>query len=1406
MIDTRQALESNYEIHFENKIFKISGEIGRGANCIVYDASTTDSAGTVHNVRIKECYPCNLSIAREDGELKLAEEDIDRYSLSKERFIQAYKNNVSFRGMSGIINSTVNSTDIFESNNTIYTVMSMDEGICYSDYTDSSLKEVLEHVKTLAGLIKKYHDNGYLHMDIKPDNIFILPETTEHILLFDFETVRKLEDIKSGKVQMLEFTKGFSAPEQMYGQTGKIGKCTDIYSVGAVLFSKIFGRNAESGDGELFAEYDFENMLYKDKMYQPKLYRLLDIFFRKTLAISPVLRYKDMQQVTEAVDELIKAADIDGTYLIDSFQYNSANFVGRDDELEEINDILEENQLVFLSGIGGIGKTELAKRYVKQYRSRYNTAIFSVFESSIRSLVCDDIRINRLDRDEDETEEDYFRRKIEALKNVATKDDIIIIDNFDVDYDESLEILFSCPCKFIITTRMDFRDYNYEQIMVDRISNPDDVLSLFYAYNDTPYSDDEYESVMKLFEYIDYHTMTVELIAKYLRNSNESPTVLYERFLEKAGTANTDETGVKQRKDMKLRLDSVNNHISVLFDISKFDDGAREVMAGLSLFAGIRIKKELFCRICGVADAEQKIEYLIKNGWIQYNEVTEKISLHQVIQDMIYRKICPDASKYPAIANGMYNYMIEKPNGYTERLVRQKVSDIFMDRISGDNLDYAKLCLAYGAYDKLDEAESICIRSDDREAYNILAKVYMKKVKLLAASDDIRNAKDFDKNVIGILNLMAEMFDKAVSCCEKYSDDSDYLTEEYLDIGFEMDSILNYYFFGGIHNPVKEMDDIYNKIIEIFDKAMEMIQVTSFDDKRKIDIYEKMQNFYSPDDYTAIYRSDNFSDIEKAYMYEEMIDEINEKNYVPNDNCINVIVKKLALGDVAEQHEINGEYETAIEYYRRAYDAGEESYTLMLESISDVYVKMGDEDSAISCLEKIFETEVLDSACVKLIKLFIRRKEYDKVRKYANILLEDKIKSYEKNPENKYLVEDIILAYYELYYIEENDRKKEQLWENCLKYYDYYGDEDINDELNEFIIEYVDREEINYREIINILERIHMSCCSDTVEQVIKHAIKRYEGREDFKEYHIILLTKYARMIDVYPYDRIKESYKYCDKAQEIYDESCINDEYFQSLIYKTRSEIMSNDNDCSYDDGIELKEKCNYILIAEQRGKYEDCTLEDIIDEWDNSARMYDYMDKYNEQIICLIHKKDYIEESLNKYDYTEFDNDYTNAMDDLIRAYIKVYDFEEAEKCIEILYEKMVDYLMENIPEREYDTEMRMFKVKNIAESYIDMEKYEGAAKFTLLSMYVGLAETIERSILELNGDDSITKLCEVDSELLDRDIDDSLIDTFIDLKDMLIECKENAESECDGIGEIIEKIEGKYQYSDVEFKGEI
>ena len=52
-----------------------------------------------------------------------------------------------------------------------------------------------------------------------------------------------------------------------------------------------------------------------------------------------------------------------------------------------------------------------------------------MYEKNIESLVRDEIGINQISREEDETERDYFKRKIEVLKQAATPKDLIIIDN-----------------------------------------------------------------------------------------------------------------------------------------------------------------------------------------------------------------------------------------------------------------------------------------------------------------------------------------------------------------------------------------------------------------------------------------------------------------------------------------------------------------------------------------------------------------------------------------------------------------------------------------------------------------------------------------------------------------------------------------------------------------------------------------------------------------------------------------------------------------------------------------------------------------------------------------------------------------------------------------------------------------
>ena len=76
----------------------------------------------------------------------------------------------------------------------------------------------------------------------------------------------------------------------------------------------------------------------------------------------------------------------------------------------------------------------------------------------------------------------------------------------------------------------------------------EELLELFYSYNDEEYSETDEKYIEKLIEYTDRHTMTVELIAKYLRTTLEKPEKLYNKFLEKEGTSNTGQSGISSEK------------------------------------------------------------------------------------------------------------------------------------------------------------------------------------------------------------------------------------------------------------------------------------------------------------------------------------------------------------------------------------------------------------------------------------------------------------------------------------------------------------------------------------------------------------------------------------------------------------------------------------------------------------------------------------------------------------------------------------------------------------------------------------------------------------------------------------------------------------------------------------------
>lgn len=1419
MHDMRIALDSGYEMKLSgDRKVRITEEVGRGAGCIVYDAVYWDRIHVKHKIRVKECYPNDIKLCRKgDGKLlQVSSGNPVKFEEAKERFTDAYKRNTDIRNTLGLTNSTVNAVDVVSCNNTVYILMPMDEGTDYRNYEDQSLKELLGHMKSLAQIIRNYHENGYLHLDIKPENVLILPETKEHIILFDFDSVTTLEELpqRAG----LPYSDGFSAPEQVQGNIRKIGFHSDIYSIGAMLFFKLFDRKPGEDDCKIASTYSFEKMRYSSEKYQPKLYRKLELFFRKTLSVSTAPRWHEMRNVIEALEELIKLADIDEVYLLDSFQYNSACFVGRGADLEEIDKILSRNQLVFLSGIGGIGKTELARQYAYRHRNQYDTISFAVYEKNIETLVDEEIEINQISREKEESEHDYFIRKIEILKQIATPQNLIIIDNFDVEEDENLELLFSCPCKFIITTRKDFRDYNYEQINVDRIEDSREILNLFTTYNTIAYTEKENEAVKQLVEYVEHHTMTVELIAKYLRNTEISPEALYQKFLEKEGVANTEEIRIRQRKDRRLRAESVNSHLKLLFDVSGFDVTERELMASLSLFDGIRISRLQFETMCGIKEMGEKLDLLIQNGWVIFDEHTRKISLHQVIQDLIYHELSPDAENCMHIVVGMNEYLSTEPESYSERDIRKKTAAIFIERLSGNNIPYARLCLKAGNEKKLAEAEKICLKQDNAQAYDLLQRIERKRIKL--ANDSIVvdwSDEEIPENALCEFGKICKLLEKVTLYCMQSSEGSDYIVREYVDAGSEVAEMLDEQVLWSLaKTPVPELDIIYEKISKMFDVAAEQMPRTSYTATEKEKLYGKIRDFYAKDD-TLSYRSKFHLDVKKGYQYQEILNQLREENVLDetadvtvedDDEFFGFYADDMSCSEMAAEYEDKGNYKEAIACYRKTY---EENYATCgglfiadargyaISCIARVYRKMGDMDSSIKTLEQGYQRTHASDICLELIRSLIEQRQFRKARWYAEKLIQRRKERVLKSAD-AYDIKYLVAATYLLYTIEEVETEKVRLWKECLTYYKLLGENTIDSDIADFVVEYMERESDFAEEVLSVVERIREDGKESVRKRILWNAIKKYEGEAGFEEYHLNFLMKLAEISMEYHYKNVKEGLEICDQAQKAYNRYGLTDESMQSRIYKARADLMGEQKEFSYEEQKELRKKCNFWLLAEKKIGQKDCSVEEQVEILRDAARQYDYADNEKMQEECL---KKAVETA--EWGWQNSENGrlwwlYPEKMLELIRVEIRQDKLIAAQQNLAVLYDKTVRHFFEaNVLENRSGN---CHDIELIAYEFFDTANEEETIRTYLAAMYIGLEKKPDEELL-LCREKGIENLCEALENLLERKLKPEEIDTMIWLKEELERLPEETIAGWECVSSILKKIAERYQYRDIEFK---
>ncbi len=235
-----RALPKGYQL----QNYKIAKQLSGGGFSIVYLAHDENGAP----VAIKEYLPSQL-VLREEGSLVQATtaENLATFRYGMKCFFE------EGRALAKINHpNVVRVINFFRDNETVYMVMRYERGKTMQEEITSRKRVVKESfirrvfAELLNGL-REVHTHKLLHLDIKPANVYIRLDGSP--VLLDFGAARQTLSSEKTKLSPM-YTPGFAAPEQ-YKNRDILGPWTDIYSVGASMFSCLAGFAPQAADQRL---------------------------------------------------------------------------------------------------------------------------------------------------------------------------------------------------------------------------------------------------------------------------------------------------------------------------------------------------------------------------------------------------------------------------------------------------------------------------------------------------------------------------------------------------------------------------------------------------------------------------------------------------------------------------------------------------------------------------------------------------------------------------------------------------------------------------------------------------------------------------------------------------------------------------------------------------------------------------------------------------------------------------------------------------------------------------------------------------------------------------------------------------------------------------------------------------
>ncbi len=641
-MDKRVVLQPDTKLDFYN----ISGErvqfivedvVGLGGTCIVYNGHYINNSGKNVKVLIKECYPYRLHIKREqNGFLTIDSSENKQFIECQARVRSSFDVSNKLHNTSGLTNVTSNFHNIYEQNNTVYIVSSYVEGGSLYNAGINTLSDANRIAISIAKCIEKIHSMGYLYLDLKPDNIFIYKETVDMIQLFDFDSMIPVDGVEKLEEYRLSYSTGFAPVEQKMADVMNIGKHTDIYSLGAILFWLLYGRIYKSAEIGMDFKWD-DIILQKGTRFQPKVYKGLEEFFENTLKPYSGDRYQDMAQAEIQLENIKKYIDIPVPFICSSYIEKDNRIIGRNKEVLRLENWYKGDEpLICVTGMGGIGKSTVVRKFISVKEELFENVVYLNYRDSLQETLIDDdmFHINFCFKYNEENDDEYCIKKLETAGKIASEEStLLVLDNYTGNLSEDVDILLKVKWKIIIVTRKNVDNCNYPIENIHPFKNRTDSYAIVEMNMGRHLSENEYQILDRIIESVDGHTLILVLIAKQVSRSyiglDETLALINE-----SGFSEMTEEKIRYVKDGNLFYDKVSKLIMSIYDVAELSDEMKDFMKAIALFGEFNIDVKIFKGIFELKNFN-RINELADQGWIDIDEQETKVKMHPLIQETV---------------------------------------------------------------------------------------------------------------------------------------------------------------------------------------------------------------------------------------------------------------------------------------------------------------------------------------------------------------------------------------------------------------------------------------------------------------------------------------------------------------------------------------------------------------------------------------------------------------------------------------------------------------------------------------------------------------------------------------------------------------------------------------------------